>query len=425
MTLFTYLFRFLINTGLARLLPGVQRRLDGGADFLRYYSDRLLSSPLAELERLASAIDPVTADVIDLAAGSPNFDAVSYAPVRLPSDRRGWPAPAGLPELRGVVASKLLSENLLSFSPAEEVLITNGALGAAQTIFDAFANRSDTVVVLDPVSPLYPLLIKTRGANIARVQTRLDEGRLRIRFDQLSRVLRGARLLVINSPANPTGGIISVEDLEQIAWWADRHDVLILSDEVFDRYWYDEPPLSIATFPRARQRTLTVGSVSKSHALAWARVGWIAAFRHLLRPCLATAGLRGSFVSSLSQHVAMSALRTAPGTFAPIRQHLAARRQFAFDRLRAMGLQPCWPAGGFFLWLPVPSSYANGRAFAEILLTHKRVRVVPGDLFGPAGDGFVRLSLLADDGRLDAALERIGELTNSGAKNTRRRAIAA
>jgi aspartate/methionine/tyrosine aminotransferase len=404
------LARLLGRLGGAALLPGVQRLLPGGADYLRFCSDRLLAAPLAQLERLAAQCEPDGPDGIDLASGAPRFDLLPSASTKLPGDQRGWPALAGLPELRGAVAAKLLAENRLAVSPAEEVLVTGGALGAVGTIFDAFVSRGDRVVLPDPVSPIYPLLARTRGARLRWVTTRTEDGRLRLRFDHLARGLRGARLLVLCSPANPTGGVIEPEDLEQVAWWAARHDVLVLSDEVFDRFCYEGEAVSIATLAAARGRTLTVGSVSKSHALAAARVGWVAGHRCLLRPCLATAALRAPFVPTLSQQIALAALRTGPGAFAPVLGRFASRRRYAHDRLRALGLSPVWPRGAFFLWVAVPPGWADGNAFAETLRAARRVRVLPGELFGPSGKGFVRLSLAADEGRLEEGLSRIGEL---------------
>jgi aspartate/methionine/tyrosine aminotransferase len=349
-----WLARLLVRSGVARLLPGVQRRLDGGADFLRYFSDRLLDSPLGQLERLAAAVSDDAPEVIDLATGSPRFDLLPSATTRLPADRRVWPPFPGLPELRGAIAAKLLADNHLAVSPAEEVLVTAGALGAVGVVLDAFVNRGDAVVLPEPISPLYPLLVRTRGARVRWVETRVDDGRLRLRFDQLARHLRGARLVVLCSPSNPTGGVLSPEDQEQLAWWADRYDVLILSDEVFERYSHEGPSPSIATLPRAGQRTLTVGSVSKSHALAWARVGWVAGYRHLLRACLATAALRCPFVPTLSQQIALAALRTGRDAFEPARRQIESRRRYAHDRLCSLGLEPDGPPCGLFLWIPVP-----------------------------------------------------------------------
>jgi aminotransferase len=419
MTLPPLLSRLLVRIGVARLVPGLQRRLDGGADFLRYYSDRLLGSPLAQLEQIA-ALAPDAPDVIDLAAGSPCLDVLPGPPPRVPADRRGWPDLAGLPELRGAVAARLLADSRLAYSPAEEVLITNGALGAVGVILDAFVNRGDAVVLPEPISPLYPLLARSRGARVRWVGTRVEEGRLRLRMDQLARKLPGARLLVLCSPANPTGAALPPEDAERIAWWAERHDALILSDEAFAPLC--DGHASTAIFRPARTRTLTVCSVSKSHALAHLRVGWIAAHRHLTRPCLATAALRAPFVPTLSQLAAKQALDAGPAPVRAVRAAIDARRDHAFGRLRAMGLTLDRPTAGLFHWFAVPPAWRSGRAFAEALHADRRVRVLPGDLFGPSGKGFVRLSVAADDGRLEAGLDRLAEHLNEGEGRARRAA---
>src|SRR5262249_18411680 len=159
-------------------------------------------------------------------------------------------------------------------------------------------------------------------------------------------------------------------------------------------------PPSIGTLAKARRRTLTVGSVSKGHALASLRVGWLAGHRHLVRPCVLTAVLRSSFVPTLCQQVALTALRQSDEAFRPIRAEFESRRRYAFDRLQGQGLEPVWPAGAFFLWVAVHPVDLGGRAFAEQLLGTKRVLVSPGDLFGPSGSGYVRLSYATEDGRL-------------------------
>jgi aspartate/methionine/tyrosine aminotransferase len=347
--------------------------------------------------------------VIDLAQAFPSFDVLPSASTKLPADRRGWPPCAGLPELCAAVAEHLRQTHGLAVNPSGEVLITAGVLGAVQIVLDAFVNRGDRVLLFDPCSPLYSLLAATRRARLYWLPTWTDEGRTRFRCDHLARALRGARLLIVNSPANPTGGVLAAEDLEQIAWWADRHDVLVLSDESFERYRPEEPAPSLGTLPRARQRTLTTGGVSQGYALASARVGWLAAYRHLLRPCLFTAALRSPFVPTLSQQIALSALRSDPRGFEPIRAAFASRRRYGYERLRAMELKPIWPAGGYFLWVPVWERGVGGRRFAEDLLRERKVRVSSGDLFGPSGAGYVRISCAVEDGRLQEGLNRLAE----------------
>jgi aspartate/methionine/tyrosine aminotransferase len=402
------LTNLLVRTGLAGLLPAVRRRLGGGTACLRYWSNRLLASPLAELERVAAALESPGPEVIDLGLGAPRFDLLPSATTKLPADRRGWPPPGGLAELRQEVARKLSDDHCIRADSRDEVLITDGALGGVRAAVDALLNRGDRVVLLDPGSPLHSLAARARGARVRWVTSWVDGGRTRFRFDRLARALAGARLLILQSPANPTGGQLDAEDLEQIAWLAERRDVLIVSDEVFERYHYEGEPVSIGALPRARQRTLTVGSVSKGHALAWARVGWLAACRDLLRPCALAAALCRPFVPTLSQQLALAALRSGHDAFEPVRAGFASRRRYAYERLRAVGLNPAWPGGAFFLWVPVWELGLSGRDFAEGLLRQMKVAVTPGDIFGPSGPGYVRLSY-ADDGRLHDGLGRLAE----------------
>jgi aspartate/methionine/tyrosine aminotransferase len=404
-----FLTKLLVRSGVARWLPRVRRWTDGGGAFLRYYNDRVLTAPHQAFHEAATLLEAAGPDAIDLSQGAPRFDLAPSTTTRLPADRRGWPPLGGLPELRAAVAEKLLADNQLAVNPADEVLITLGAAGAFSLVADTFLNPGDRVVLFDPCSPVYPLILRHRRARPRWIDSWVEEGRLRFRLDHLKQALHGARLIVVNSPHNPTGGVLAPEDLELIAWWADRRDCLILSDEVFERYYYEEDALSLGTLPRTAKRIVTVGSVSKGYALSSARVGWLAGHRHLIRPCLLTAALHAAVPPAISQLVALAALRQDPDAFQPIWTEFEARRRYAYERLNGMGLKPGWPAGGYFLWIPVWELGVDGRTFANRLAREKKVLLTPGKLFGPSGAGFVRLSYAVEDGRLREGLMRIAE----------------
>jgi aspartate/methionine/tyrosine aminotransferase len=403
-----FLARLLIRTGLARFLPSVQRAADGGAAFLHYYSDRVLAAPHAELRDAAALLEPPGRDVIDLAQGAPAFDLVPSASTKLPADRRGYPPPRGLPALRAAVADRLRAESALDLRP-DDVLVTHGVAGAFAVALDTFVNPGDRVVLFDPASPLYPLLLGPRRARVRRVPTWTEAGRTRFHLEPLVRALRGARMIVLTSPSNPTGGVLAPEDLEQLAWWAHRRDVLIFDDQSFVRYRYDGVAEAVGALTRAARLTLTAGSVSKGHALTSARVGWLAGHRHLVRPCALTAGVHAPFVPTVCQQIALAALEQGEEAFEPVRRGFDSRRRYAFERLQALGLQPAWPAGAFFLWVPTQDVLLTGRGFADRLLRDKKVLVTPGDLFGPGGRTYVRISYAADDGRLREGLARLGD----------------
>jgi aspartate/methionine/tyrosine aminotransferase len=304
-------------------------------------------------------------------------------------DERGLPPVTGIPNLRGAVARHLAATGR-EVCPSEEVLITAGARGAVQTIFDAFVDRGSPVVLPDPVSPLYALA--ARAASVRWLHS----------LEHLDAAVRGARLLVVCSPNNPTGAVHSEEELECIAWHARRRDVLILSDESFAALAHDAEPTSIAAF--APERTLSVGSVSHSHAMAWARVGWLAGPRELVRACTAAAALRGPFVSAAAQHAAAAALGVLDAT-EPYRQEIDRRRDHVIERLNGMGLAAQVPAAGCFAWCLVPGG--SGVAFARRVRQACGVRLMPGELFGPSGAGRVRLTFGHDEGRLHEGLNRL------------------
>jgi aspartate/methionine/tyrosine aminotransferase len=402
-----FLVKWLVRSRIARWLPSVRRRLEGGAAYLHYLGDRCLATPLDGLADLAAFWQADGPDAIDLALSAPRLDIAPSSAPRTAAGR-GYPPPGGLPELRSAVADRL-NDRRLALSPVDEVLITAGAAGAFFTALDTFLNPGDRVVLFDPTSPLFALGLRHRRARVRWVPTTVEDGCARFGMEPFTKALPNAKLLVLANPANPTGGVFAPEDLEQIAWWADRYDVLIYCDESFDRFRYEGEHASLGALAPAKRRTLTAGGVSKGHGLAAARVGWLAGNRYLVRPCAATAALTTPFVPTAAQQSALAALRAGEEAFAPVRDGFAAKRRYAYERLRGLGLEPAWPAGGFFLWLPVAPLGLSGRAFAERLLAEKRVLVTPGELYGPGGVGHVRVSYATDDGRLRAGLGRLAE----------------
>jgi aspartate/methionine/tyrosine aminotransferase len=399
-----FLVRWLVKAGLGRLWPAARRLAPGGASYLPYYANRVLAAPCAQLAELAPFTENVAADVIDLACGTPRFDLAPSMSTRLPPGLRGNPPAQGLLDLRQALAECLQARGRGAIDPHEQLLITPGVSGALSLVLDSFLDPGDRVVLFDPCSPLYTLMARQRRLRIRWLPTWLEAGRTRFHFEPLVKSLRGARLLIVNTPANPTGGIISADDLEQLAWWSNRHDVLLFSDDCFERFQYDSSfRPHLATFPKARERLLAAGSFTHGHGLAHARVGWLAGSKHLIRPCTLTATLQAALVPTLSQQLALAALQQGDEAFKPILENLQSRRQYACERLTHLGLEPEWPAGGFFVWLPA------ARGFAEALLRSKKVLVWPGEHFGPSGAGHARLSLAGDEGRLREGLARIAD----------------
>lgn len=391
--------KWLARSGVAKWLPSVRKRLGPSAAALRYVSDRWLSTPFDQLLDAAAYWQADGPDAIDLALGAPRFDLVPSGAAKLPNNLRGYPPFEGLPELR----------SLITGNSDRGSLVTSGATGAFHTILDTYFNAGDSAVLFDPSSPIFSLSLRQRRARLRWVPTRVEAGKTKFDMEPFTKALPNAKLLILANPGNPTGAPLAAEDLEQIAHWCDRYDVLIVEDESFGRYRDDPAPARLADVPKARSRTFTLGSLSKGYGLAAARVGWLSGPAALVKPCLMTAALHKPFVSTPMQTLAIAALKQGDAGFAPVRTEFEAKRRYAFERLKSLGLEPDWPHAGFTLWTPVGSLGLSGRAFAEALLRAKRVLVTPGDVYGPSGAGHVRISCAIDDGRLREGLGRFME----------------
>ncbi len=404
--------KLLVRSGIAQIIHRIRQLTNGGENYLHYLSDRLLTIDPRDFREASQYLHLETPDGIDLSWGAPRFELVPSGNTRLPIQLRGYHHPRGLPQLREAVSKSLWERNQLPLRPQEEILITHGASGAFAAAMDAFVNPGDKVVLFDPTSPLFPFALKQRRAKITWVPTWMEKGRSRFRLNQLAKAFRGAKIAVLVNPNNPTGGVFSKEDLEQLAWWAGRHDVLLINDGVLDEYLYEGDLLHPGTLKSTSDRTLTIGSVSKSHALTSARVGWLAGNKTLVSACAMVAATQSPFIPTLCQQIALTAVETGKKKLETVKKDLASRRKYAFDRLQGMGLQPAWPKGGLFFWIPLQPRGLTGRDFAQILLQKHKVLVWPGHFFGPSGNSYFRLSFAQEEGRLREGLTRLDCFVN-------------
>lgn len=339
---------------------------------------------------------PHDGTVIDLSQPSP-----TAAPLA-PSGRtlhRGEPIhPFGLPALRELIAA-----DTGAVDPEDGVLVTPGATGAFHAALDAFVRPGRPVVLLTPCSPLFALGAAARRARVRWVPSWVEEGRLRCDFDVLSRAMRGAALFAVADPGNPHGAPLADDDADRLRWAADRSDTLLYVDESYRRYRGPVPARRLAEL--APGRTLVAGSVSAGHGLGSVRVGWLTGQTDLVRACGLAQSVTTPFVPPVCQELASRAMQS--GGPAGVLDGLLATRRDSVARLREMGLVTTDPLAGYFLWADVSGSGRSGRAFAERLLAEEGVRVGPGDLFGPGGERFVRVSVAAEPGRLREGLSRL------------------
>jgi aspartate/methionine/tyrosine aminotransferase len=391
-----------IRTGLARLLPMTKRLAAGCENELHYFSDRVLSAPLADLTDPATFPAVPSPTTIHLNLASPQFES-GLSLGRMAADRLGLPPVRGTLALRSAIAAQE-SRRGRAVHPEREIIITPGATAGYASVLDAFINPGDRVVLFDPTSPMLSLGAKSRRAKLRWVPTTCDKGVLHYNLDDLSRAMRGAKLIVVADPGNPTGAKLSPEQREHLYWAANRSDVLIVVDETFDRY--GPKPSSTHIITGAERRTLRLGSLTP-FGLASARIGWVTGPESLIRPVTLCGALNAPYVSGLGQQIALRELTTEDELFGSVLEEMNARKRFTLERLTAMGLTASPPAAGYFVWVNVASTGLTGRAFAEGLLKTSDVLVGPGAAFGPSGQDFVRLSFAVEDGRLREGLSRL------------------
>lgn len=395
--------RLLVRTGLARFAPAADRLTKGGRKFLRYYSDRVLAAPVEELTDPATFPMADSGDVLNLNRSAPPVEAFSGG--RPPGYHFGTASASGDAALRAAVAERCGR----AVDPESEVLITHGATAAFAAVMDAFINPGDRVVLFDPCSPLLALGAKSRRAKVRWVPTWTEDGRTRFVTDGLAKAMRGAMLVALADPSNPTGGALAAEDFEQIAWFARRQDVLVYVDGCFGRYRYGEtPPPAFATMPGMENRLFTAGSVTQGYGIGASRIGWVTGPKHLVNAVSLMVNLSAPFVAPACQQAALKALTAADSLFAPTLDLFRRKREYTVERLKGMGLEPTTPAGGYTCWVSVAGLGLTGRAFAVQLLREHRVLVGPGVAYGPSGTDFIRVSFAEEDGRLREGLSRMG-----------------
>jgi len=401
-----WLTKLLVRTRLARFTTRARRLTDGGTKFLRYYSDRVLSAPVEELLDPAFVPDPAGPDIIDL--NQPAIRVESGLSIgRFTSDCRGASSPRGLPELRRAIAARYLRVDGRTVSPETDILVTHGATGAYTAAMETLINPGDRVVLFDPCSPLFSLGAKSRRAKLRWLTTWTEDGRCRFMNAAFEKAMRGAKLLVISHPGNPSGGCFTDEDLDYIAWIAAAYDVLIYADESFGRFHYTDRGKSFGMLAGADRRIITAGSMTQEFGLGSLRVGWLAGPRHLIRACGMMANLNAPFVPAVCQQAAARVLSEPDNAFTTMLDRIRGKRDYAIDRLKSIGLEPDRPRGGFFVWVPVAGLGLDGRTLAARLFREQQVQVGPGCAFGPGGEGHIRISFAADDGRLREGLARM------------------
>lgn len=364
----------------------------------------------------AKALEAQGKNVIHLEIGEPDFD--TPAPIieaAVEAMRQGYThyGPSqGLPELREAIAGDASECRGISLSPSQ-VVVTPGAKPIMYFTITMLAERGDEVIYPDPGFPIYESMINFVGAKPVPLVLR-EENDFGIDLRELrSKITPRTTLLILNSPQNPTGGVVPADQLEEIAALAVEHDLWVLSDEVYRRILYRGSHVSIASFPGMAERTIILDGHSKTYAMTGWRLGFGVApdslVPHLVR-------LVNNSVSCTPTFVQRAAL-ACPETEADVRKMVAefvVRRAAVVEGLNAIeGISCRWPAGAFYAFPNVTRVGMPGKEFARYLLHEWGVATLSGTAFGAAGDGYLRLSYANSLPNLQEALRRIERAVKS------------
>ncbi|MBI2321640.1 MAG: aminotransferase class I/II-fold pyridoxal phosphate-dependent enzyme [Chloroflexi bacterium] len=356
-------------------------------------AERVRAIPPSGIRRFFDLLSSMQ-EVISLGVGEPDFvtpwhirEAAIYA---LERGETSYTSNDGLLELREALARHLDERYGVAYDPQTELLITIGVSEALDLALRAILDPGDEVLVPEPCYVSYVPGVMLAGGVPVTVPTRAEDG-FAVRVEELAaRLTARAKALLIGYPNNPTGAVMTRDQLAQVAAFAAEHDLLVISDEIYDRLVYGVEHICFATLPGMSERTILLSGFSKAYAMTGWRIGYAAAPAALLDGLLKIHQYGALCAPIVAQRAALEALRSGEADVQAMVRDYDRRRRLIVAGFNRLGLTCFEPRGAFYVFPSVASSGLSAAEFAERLLLEEKVAVVPGDAFGPSGAGHVR-----------------------------------
>ena len=353
-------------------------------------------------------------DVISLGIGEPDSsapwgvrEAAIYA---LEHGRTGYTSNLGSLKLRREISRYVEKIFGPTYDPSSEILVSVGVSEAIDLALRAVLNPGETVLYHEPCYVSYAPSIALAHAKGRAIHTRPENG-FRLDPQEVAAAAAGAKVLLLNFPTNPTGAVLSGAELDALAKVCVEKDLLVISDEIYAELTYVGRHESIVSRPGMRERTILLHGLSKAFAMTGFRIGYACAPAPLIEAMMKIHQYAILCAPTPSQEAATEALKEADTIAEEARATYRIRRDFLQRRLQEAGLPSVQPDGAFYLFVEVRGTGLSSREFALQLLEEEKVAVVPGDAFGPGGEGFVRCSYATSLERLEAAADRIAKFT--------------
>lgn len=353
-------------------------------------------------------------DAISLGVGEPDFVtpwAVREAGIySLEKGRTHYSANSGLIELRNEICTYLKRKYNLSYNPRTETLVTVGGSEAIDLLIRAIISRGDEVLIPEPCFVCYKPCTLMAGGTPVTIQTEEKDNFKLTPEKLLEKITPKSKLLILPFPNNPTGAVMTREDLEKIAKIAEEHDLFVLSDEIYGELTYTgEPHVPFASIPGMQERTVTVNGFSKAFAMTGWRLGYACGPEPVISQMTKIHQYAIMCAPTTSQYAAIEALKSCDEDVEYMCTEYDHRRRVMVNGFREMGLSCFEPLGAFYVFPNISATGLSSNDFATKLLYEKKVAVVPGTAFGESGEGFIRCSYAYSIKNIEKALERIGE----------------
>jgi aminotransferase len=350
-------------------------------------------------------------DVVTLGIGQPDFPTPQHimeAGIQsLHDGDTGYTANAGTPELRHAVSEHVQRLYGLHYDPMAQVLVTVGVSEALWLAMKAILDPGDEVLVVEPCFVANAAAVEMAGGVPVLVPTRVENEFQVTGADLEAHITPRTKAILISYPNNPTGAVLTEAHIQQIAEVAEKHDLLVISDEIYERLVYGVQHINFASLPGMTERTVVLSGVSKTYAMTGWRIGYATGPQPIIG---AMAKLHQYLIMSaptISQIAAVQALQHGEADVAHMHAAYDQRRRTLVDGFNALGLTCFEPRGAFYAFPRVDHLGMSADAFCERLLHEERLAVIPGDAFGPSGAGFIRASYASSLENIERALERL------------------
>ncbi len=350
-------------------------------------------------------------DVISLGIGEPDFDTPPHilrAGIRtLEQGATHYTSNAGLLELRQAISDHLEKLYGVRYNPQGEITVTVGVSEALYLAMTAVLNPGEEVIIPTPCFVSYQAEVVLAGGVPVELPLSVENN-----FQLSAEMLEAAitprtKAILIGYPNNPTGAVASREALLEVARVAEAHDLVVISDEIYDRLVYGVPHVCFASLPGMKKRTITLGGFSKAYAMTGWRIGYAAAPAEILGGLIRIHQYTIMSAPTAAQYAAIEALRHGEEAVESMRQEYDRRRKLIVGGLNDLGLSTIEPRGAFYAFPSIAVTGMDEETFAQKLLEEERVAVVPGSAFGPGGEGYVRCSYATAYEKIEQALERM------------------